>query len=668
MSKTEENAKTIGRYVVQQLLGEGAMGSVFKAFDPVIKRVVALKTIKLDQSKDEEDQREFVQRFFQEAQISGILNHPNIVSIYDIGEQEGMPYIAMEYVEGRSLQQIIHEESRPEMVDLATIVFQVATALEFAHSKGIVHRDLKPGNIMVMPNGLAKIMDFGIAKMSGSHLTQTGVFLGTPSFASPEQIKEGQVDYRSDIFSLGILAHETLTGETPFPGQSISAILYKIANEPPRRATCLKDLPVDPAKWLEVFNRVFQKDPAQRYQSAAQFGQDLLNSLKLTPEERAEFGTFVGQIHATVRSTFGIQKDIQRSEFEMAQASRPPKPKPPRKKKGGTMLTWSAVVLMFLIAAAIGLWNLGFLGSKTDLSSIVPTDLLNQLLPENQLERTVVIETQPPGAKIFVDGASLEHATPWPVDFKGQKGREFLLRFEKDGYVATETQIALTPELDDKLSVTLKLAAVTRSLRSDPEGAQVSVDGKLVGKTPLTFDFLPGQSYQVKWTLEGYQSAEVAYREGDDSEKALDRNLAKILPPGKIQVISTMEDLKIVFAGKPRSTPFSAPPGIHRVKLTSQRYFYDQTHRVNVRSNETVVLETPPILTIPKIDVIGSYAKVKIDGRFVKNNGQAEVTPIIDFKVAAGRHVFEFVDDDGKIIDRIEKDVTRSERIIVDSL
>jgi len=650
---------------VQSLLGEGAMGSVFKAFDPVIKRIVALKTIKLDQSKNEEDQREFVQRFFQEAQISGILNHPSIVSIYDIGEQDGMPYIAMEYVEGRSLNQIIHEEPRPGLVELAKIVFQVATALEFAHSKGIVHRDLKPGNIMVMPNGLAKIMDFGIAKMSGSHLTQTGVFLGTPSFASPEQIKEGQVDYRSDIFSLGILAHESLTSETPFPGQSISAILYRIANEPPKRASNLNDLPVDPPKWTAVFARVFQKDPALRYQSAAQFGQDLLSSLVLSEDERAQFGTFVGQINATVQSAFGIQKDIQRSEFEKAQAPRPIAGR--GKGKRTSPLLWVAVMLMFVLAGAIGLWNFGFLGPKADISSIIPTDFVTQIFSGGQQSHTVVIETDPAGAKLYVDEVLLDHPTPWPVDLTGDLGREFSLKLEKEGFLSVEKNLVLSADMEEKLTIELEVEPVNRSVRSVPDGARISIDGKSVGSTPVQYQFLPGKAYDLEFSLKGYHDVKLTYREGEDSEKALSQDLKKVLPPGKIRVSSVMEDLRITFNGKKHSSPFSVPPGSHRIKLTSHRYFYSKTRTVKVASGKTVNLETPPILTIPKINVIGSYAKVKIDGRFVKSGGEVEFTPIIDLKIAAGSHVFEFVDDDGKIIDRLEKDVNRSERIIVDS-
>ncbi|MCB1049087.1 MAG: serine/threonine protein kinase [Acidobacteria bacterium] len=663
---SETSGKTIGRYVVQSLLGEGAMGSVYKAFDPVIRRVVAIKTIKMEQSRTEADQAEFMQRFFQEAQISGILNHPNIVSIYDVGEQDKMPYIAMEYVEGRNLNQIIHSQPRPDTMELAKIIMQVANALEFAHSKGIVHRDLKPGNIMVTPKGMAKIMDFGIAKMSGSHLTQTGVFLGTPSFASPEQIKEGHVDHRSDIFSLGILAHETLTGHTPFPGQSISAILYKIANEPPTPAANLAQLPIDAAKWRAVFDRVFQKDPSKRYQHAAEFGQDLVKCLSITDTERARLGTFMGQIDMTVRDAFGIQKDIQRSEFEMSQAGQPratrgyaPQPPAQSSSKAG----WAVVLLLVLIAGMGGAMQMGVLGDDLKLSALLP---LEKVFPPKTLEKSIVLNSNPQGAKITLGEKTTEFLTPYTFKLNGKQGDVTQLKLELEGYKAKVENLVLKEDMETELTLVLELMPINRLITTDPPGATVSVNGKKVGASPIHFEFVPDKIYQIRIDNEGYYPAESNYVEGKDGESKLKFDLRKVMPPGKIQVQTEMEDLDIIVDGQKRTTAFSLPPGSYKLQMQSKRYYFNKTQTVKIESGRSLELSTPPIVTIKKIDMAVGYAKVRVDGYYIRKGNDVEYTPLANLKIAAGTHVFKFEDDNGNILREMTKDVTDGEQIIVD--
>lgn len=657
MSDEGKTNKTIGRYIVQSLLGEGAMGSVYKAFDPVIKRVVAIKTIKLDQSRNEADQKEFVQRFFQEAQISGILNHPNIVSIYDIGEQDGMPYIAMEYVEGRNLNQVIHDqEGRPDLVYLAQIIVQVSNALEFAHGKGVVHRDLKPGNIMVMPNGVAKIMDFGIAKMSGSHLTQTGVFLGTPSFASPEQIKEGHVDHRSDIFSMGILAHETLTGHTPFPGQSISAILYKIANEPPTPAPNLKDLPIEIPQWRAVFDKVFQKEPGQRYQHAGEFGQDLLNSLSFTVQQEAALGTFVGQVNATVRDAFGIQKDIQRSDFEMSQA---PKPVIARRIKKRSPLLWLAASLLIVCGAGFGLFKAGVIGDGEDLSSIIPFDI-SGLIPPSHIEQTVVINSNPQGATIFVNDQATEFQTPYGYLVTGEAGSEIQVRVELDQYLPGTQTLTLAPDMVSDLNIELEVKPNKRTITTVPEGAKITMNGQQLGASPVDYEFAPGKAYTIGAKLDGYDVRSVKYTEGDSAETSLNIKLEKIQPPGKIVAKSAIGDLKLSANGQTSGGTLNLPAGTYDVRVQSAKYFLNMRKRLTVKPGETAYVDVPPVVVIEKINILRGYAKVKIDGRSV------DYTPINGLEIVAGSHTFEFVDDDGNMISQFKREVTGGEEIVVD--
>lgn len=247
------------------------MGIVYLAKDPVIGRLVALKTIRTGGSTDDEEAREFQARFVREAQAAGILNHPSIVTVHDIGQDEtGTSFIAMEYVEGHNLKDVLTQGRPLSFDDMADIIAQVAEALDFAHAKGIVHRDVKPANIILLDNNKAKITDFGIAKIASGaqNLTTTGQFLGTPNYMAPEQIKGAPVDGRSDIFSLGICLYECLTRRKPFGGDSLTSISYKIVHEafPPLQGVN----PQIPAAFEEVVTHCLAKDPSKRYQRAGE--------------------------------------------------------------------------------------------------------------------------------------------------------------------------------------------------------------------------------------------------------------------------------------------------------------------------------------------------------------------------------------------------------------
>jgi serine/threonine protein kinase len=260
----------LGRYEVVRELGKGAMGIVYLAKDPLIGRLVALKTIRPAAGADDDETKEFQQRFVREAQAAGILNHPAIVTVHDIGQDEGsgVSFIAMEYVEGSNLKEVLAQGRPLTFDDIGEIVAQIADALDFAHSKGIVHRDVKPANIILLEGNRAKIMDFGIAKIASgaANLTTTGQFLGTPNYMAPEQIKGAPVDGRTDIFSLGICLYECLTRRKPFGGDSLTSISYKIVHEP---FPPLHEInPQIPDGYEDVVTLCLAKDPAKRYQRA----------------------------------------------------------------------------------------------------------------------------------------------------------------------------------------------------------------------------------------------------------------------------------------------------------------------------------------------------------------------------------------------------------------
>jgi predicted Ser/Thr protein kinase len=270
----------IGRYQIVGELGKGAMGVVYKAQDPTVGRCVAIKTLRLDLHGT--DAEEMLARFKNEARTAGVLNHPNIITIYDAGEQDGMFYIAMEYMEGQTLQQLLKGGKRLPVEHAIDIVRQVCAGLDYAHSRGIVHRDIKPANIMITADGTVKIMDFGIAKGGGTSMTSAGHVVGTPNYMAPEQVKGKPLDGRSDLFSAGVVLYEMLTGERPFAGENITTIIYKIVN----------DVPADPRERdhtthpgiSAVVMKALSKDPDGRFATGADFARAVQGYLWFKPE------------------------------------------------------------------------------------------------------------------------------------------------------------------------------------------------------------------------------------------------------------------------------------------------------------------------------------------------------------------------------------------------
>ncbi len=263
----------LGRYKVLKELGRGAMGTVYLGKDPTIQRFVAIKTMRLDEVDGPGRLQDVKDRFFREAKSTGRLSHPNIVTIYDAGEQNDLGYIAMELLEGTTLRDWCAKGSLlPERQVIETVI-HVAEALDYAHSQGVVHRDIKPANIMLTKDGRVKVMDFGIAKLSTSMRTQTTSILGTPNYMSPEQIAGKTVDGRTDIFSLGIVLFELLTGKKPFDAENISALLYKIAHDP---HVPLSRARSDVPPGLDaVVDQALQKDLPRRYRKASEMAQAL---------------------------------------------------------------------------------------------------------------------------------------------------------------------------------------------------------------------------------------------------------------------------------------------------------------------------------------------------------------------------------------------------------
>ena len=261
----------LGKYAIRRELGRGAMGVVYEGFDPFIERTVAIKTIK-PELPGEADAGDALARFRHEAQAAGRLSHPNIVSIYEYGEQDGVAFIAMEFIKGKELKDYFESGRRFVAKDVARIMGEILSALDHAHRNGVTHRDIKPANVIILENGAVKVADFGIARIETSELTQAGTVLGTPSYMSPEQFLGTPVDGRSDIFSCGVILYQFLTGEKPFSG-AVTTIMHKVLKQEPMAPSML-DVTLAP-EWDVVVKRAMAKNPGDRYQTAAKFAADI---------------------------------------------------------------------------------------------------------------------------------------------------------------------------------------------------------------------------------------------------------------------------------------------------------------------------------------------------------------------------------------------------------
>ena len=273
VQEVSQSKPKLGRYEILEELGRGAMGIVYKGLDPKLDRLTAIKTIRFTDDFDEDQAAKIREQFYREAEVVAKLSHPNIVTIYDVGEDLDLSYLAMEYLEGESLESYARKEQLLPIRKTIDVTAQVCDALGYAHGHGIVHRDIKPANIMILKNGLVKVTDFGIARATASSKTRTGVIKGTPYYMSPEQISGMKVDGRSDIFSLGIVFYQLLTGELPFGGENLAAIMYQITTVDPEPPT--KYNPKIYKAAVAILNRALEKSLEARYQKAQQMGDHL---------------------------------------------------------------------------------------------------------------------------------------------------------------------------------------------------------------------------------------------------------------------------------------------------------------------------------------------------------------------------------------------------------
>lgn len=419
--------ETTGKYQIKKVVGQGAMGMVYQGFDPSIERVVAIKVINKHKVAGQGWAQQQA-RFKREAQAAGRLQHPNIVTVHEYGEDHGAPFIVMEYVEGASLADLLRQQKRLALNEAVEIMRQLLDALNYSHNKGVVHRDIKPANVFILENRGVKLSDFGVAKLEASELTMPGMILGTPVYMSPEQLKGQEVDLRSDLFSAGIVFYEMVTGERPFKGDRLLTLINNILNGEYIDPCDLN--PQLPETFKRVIIKSLSKNPQDRYQSAKQFEQAIQEALQRAP-------------------TLILPASALRSG-----------------RKPIHSIALAVLLVGFMFGTGVWLWISSEKKHEAEItvtptervvvfnSDKQPTDKMIAVSPaENSVtiaepvENALYVKTVPPNVEVFINGLYVG-ITPLKYNIKPGKHQ---IALKKKGYVALQDEIIVEEDAENQL-------------------------------------------------------------------------------------------------------------------------------------------------------------------------------------------------------------------------
>lgn len=642
-----EHPETIGRYEIIDMIGKGAMGVVYKARDPNIDRIVAIKAIKSSEVSAATDGEDILARFKREVQTAGDLIHSNIVTIHDGGQDGGLHWLAMEFVDGPSLAKVISDKLVLPLQDVLTIFVKICSAVDFAHKHGIVHRDLKPANILLTQDWEPKIADFGIARIASSTMTRTGVILGTPSYMSPEQITGQRVDSRSDIFSLGIILYELLTGERPYLGDNPTVIMYKIVHSEP--VTPEKINLGLPSGLSQIVMKALATNPEARYQRAGEVAVDIIELVKRTPE--LSISTSRLDMPTAIFSPAQVGGTLDR--YEAVDAP----PDTPTGKGWGRAFVLAFFVLLIIAASVAGGFYyvygdklfemIGLQGSQSGDNGGGTTADANA----PQLSKEISVTSEPEGAQIFIDGKLQEGTTPTTFSVSHRQGAAALLLVEKDCFKA-EREIRFEDSSPQEFNLELERKIRSVTVASEPEGAAVTVNGEREGTTPLAIDIECGLDYRVVVSASGYRSETL---EVDWDSVSEDEQLAVTLPqaqPGKLTfqgalLVNVVRNGRVIARGVKE---LELPPGRHQITLVNRQHFFLMEQTVNLREGENAVIELPRMGLLSVFVRPPANCVIKINGFTLT---QQEI-PLRRHAVAAGSYEISFTWPDSSQSQNVE--------------
>jgi len=564
VSHMEQVIRTVGRYELLAELGRGSMGVVYRAHDPNIGRTVAIKML-LTQRMAAADCSEYLERFHREAQSAGALAHPNIVTIYDFGEDQGNYYLAMEFLEGKSLERLVQEQPLLPVETIIPIFDQVSSALDVAHAHGIVHRDVKPANIMILESGQVKVTDFGIAKVMAAEMTQAGQVLGTPNYMSPEQVLNRPLDGRSDIFSLGAILYELVTGEKPFSGQNITTVIYKIIHEmpiPPREL----DPQIHPGLSY-VIAKALAKSPDERYQTCSALASDLRNYKNIegvvipgativmsAPAvlPRAASGSAASAVAPAGATATAPTPDVQPPATQAAQAAAAApvaRVKPPAKRALRLPAMVWALSALIVLGAATAYYFLFFRNTNpaapvaasqpvnppatgaapppttapaakmTEVASKAPAADHAKSAPASKAQGELQVSSKPKGAEIFIDdddyGAAPKHLRLLAGAHKLALKLDGMQAYSEDIQIKAGKALHKNVELEAATKAEPSTAATSAAtpgapsnfgtvhVVTSPAGARVMADESFAGTTPAMFS-LPAGRHKLILSITGH--------------------------------------------------------------------------------------------------------------------------------------------------------------------
>ena len=659
--------KNFGRYQVKQLLGQGAMGLVYLAEDPVIGREVAIKVI---EARPGQNDPGLQARFEREFRSAGTLSHPNIVTIHDVGTEGARTFIAMEYVRGESLEAMAASKRLLSLETVADLLDQICSGLDYAHERGIVHRDIKPANIIFTPDGRPKITDFGVAKVLDAGtvaMTQEGAAIGTPSYMAPEQAKGHPVKGTADQFSVAVMVYRLLTGECPFMGESWSTIMYKVVHEDPIALNVLNR--TIPAGVSAAVMKALGKDPTQRFPTCSAFAAAVRAALAGRSVERRDRQN--DAVAATVvldrRAAAGAGTVV----VERAVPAGPPKvPAAGRRSSRRWQMALAAAVVL---VAALGGWTWlappGAAGwtfamreqagrtwsaRRAGAAMTTPGTATVPVPPAPEFSRHVNVESNPPGASIWLDGADLGLVAPAAVPVAGEVGQEIQFQLRRDGKVAAAINLALGPEMPLHWAPEGVRGAPERFvITTVPAGARVVLDGDPVpGVTPVEVELVPGDQYNLRVQLGGHKPARLAFTLADLSEsqreeRTLHFPLTLSSPPGRIVIKNAPYPVRVTVRSRGGGGPTrSGPSRNHRIELQQGTYdvelaapdvFLEPRQRTaQVQEGKTLNLfSVLPRAVTMTVGAVPGNCLVSIDGH------ESEAAPFTT-SIVVGRHQFQF--------------------------
>lgn len=596
----------IGRYELTGELGRGAMGIVYRAQDPAIGRTVAIKTIRLSDISTPDEMERLRERLMREARSAGILSNPHIVTIYDIGQEGGTAFIAMEFVNGPTLEDLMKRPEAPDRKLVLTVLRDTAVALDYAHAKGIIHRDIKPANIMWHDDGVVKITDFGVAKIVSQQITQGDIVLGTPTYMSPEQIESRELDGRSDQFALAVIAYELLTGEKPFQADSLPALLFKIVRENP-----VPPQNINPTLSPEVERILLKglaKDPADRYSTCLAFSSALAAALQecrdwkpmargsvtnlptvITPAPDPEPERKIPGDSSGARPTVTVEAYTE-PEPPAPVPEEPPVSLPPSRRRiemdaerqtpfvGEPPRSSGLRKVLIAGVTAIALAGAGYF--------VLPQFLSSRYLEQPSTAPAPVEQPQP-------SPPAAQDTRPSPLPVEEPEPASPAVEEPKPSSATGPSAPPARPQAEPAAAPSAPKprpgAAHTVSIATEPAGAGVFIDGLRMCTTPCTLELTPGR-YVLKFELEGYREATRIVHVPQET----DLNVRLDQVAGTLMVKSNPPNAAIFLDGKPQPqrTPaiLSLPPGRYKLTLRLPG-MADYDEEIQIRDRVTSTIE-----------------------------------------------------------------------------